>query len=79
VNVRHDSPGRSGTAFEERQTLMDEDTLPPFDLPAVVRKKVTAAFVGGRITSDAGAMLLAQPERLLPSPIGLPGDLRRPR
>jgi DDE family transposase len=62
--VRHDSPGRSGTAFKERQTLMDEDIPLPFDLPAVARK-VSAAFDGGRITSDGGVMLFAQAERRL--------------
>jgi hypothetical protein len=38
----------------------DENTPLPFDLPAVARKKVSAAFLGGRITSDGGVMLLAQ-------------------
>src|SRR5438477_13101827 len=47
------------------QTLMDEDIPLPFDLPAVARKKVSAAFDGGRITSDGGVMLLAQAERRL--------------
>ena len=41
---------------------MDEDIPLSFDLPAVARKKVSAAFDGGRITSDGGAMLLAQAE-----------------
>jgi hypothetical protein len=44
---------------------MDEDIPLPFDLPAVARKKVSAAFDGGRITSDGGVMLLAQAERRL--------------
>jgi hypothetical protein len=44
---------------------MDEDIPLPFDLPAVPRKKVSAAFDGGRITSDGGVMLLAQAERRL--------------
>ena len=51
--------------IEERQTVMDEDIPLPFDLPAVARKKVSAAFDGGRITSDGGVMLLAQAERRL--------------
>ena len=42
---------------------MSEDTFLPFDFPAVARKKVTAAFDGGRITSDGGVMLLAAAER----------------
>jgi hypothetical protein len=45
--------------------LMGEDIRLPFDLPAVARKKVSAAFDGGRITSDGGVMLLAQAERRL--------------
>jgi hypothetical protein len=44
---------------------MDEDIPLSFDLPAVARKKVSAAFDGGRITSDGGVMLLAQAERRL--------------
>jgi len=42
---------------------MDEDIPLPFDLPAVARKKESAAFDGGRITSDGDVMLLAQDER----------------
>ena len=38
---------------------MLEDNLLPFSFPSVERKKVTAAFDGGRITSDGGVMLLA--------------------
>jgi hypothetical protein len=44
---------------------MNENILLPFDLPAVARKKVSAAFDGGRIASDGGVMLLAQAERRL--------------
>ena len=44
---------------------MSEDTLLPFHFPAVGRKKVTAAFDGGRLTSDGGVMLLAVAERRL--------------
>ena len=42
---------------------MTEDTLLAFDFPAVGRKKVVAAFDGGRLTSDGGVMLLAAVER----------------
>jgi hypothetical protein len=42
--------------IDERQTVMDEDIPLPFDLPAVARKKVSAAFDGGRITSDGGVI-----------------------
>ena len=44
---------------------MSEDTLLAFDFPAVQRKKVVAAFAGGRLTSDGGVMLLAAAERRL--------------
>jgi hypothetical protein len=44
---------------------MDNDTDLPFDLPSVSRKKVTAAFDGGRISSDGGAMLLAAADKRL--------------
>ena len=42
---------------------MHDDTIEPFWFPAVGRKKVTAAFDGGRLTSDGGVMLLAAAER----------------
>ena len=38
---------------------------PPFGFPAVERKKVVAAFDGGRITSNGGVMLLGAVERQL--------------
>src|SRR3954466_2271195 len=44
---------------------MLNDNLLPFSFPAVERKKVTAAFDGGRITSDGGVMLLAAVEKEL--------------
>ena len=50
---------------------MTEDTLVPFDLPAVQRKKVTADFAGGSISSDGGLVLLREAERRL----GLAGAL----
>ena len=42
---------------------MRDATLEPFSFPAVGRKKLTAAFDGGRLTSDSGVMLLAAAER----------------
>ena len=42
---------------------MLQDTLLPFSFPAVGRKKVSAAFDGGRMTSDGGVMLLGAVER----------------
>jgi hypothetical protein len=44
---------------------MTDDTILPFSFPAVQAKKVTAAFDGGRLTSDGGVMLLAMAERRL--------------
>ena len=44
---------------------MNEDIPLPLDLPAVVRKKFSAAFDGGRMTSDGGVMLIAQAEQRL--------------
>jgi hypothetical protein len=42
---------------------MINNTVLPFSFPAVARKKVTAAFDGGRLTSDGGVMLLALADR----------------
>ena len=44
---------------------MMEHTLLPFSLPSVQRKKVTAAFDGGRITSDGGVLLLSVLEKAI--------------
>jgi hypothetical protein len=33
---------------------MTDDRLLPFALPSVQRKKITAAFDGGRLSSDGG-------------------------
>ena len=40
-----------------------DDSVTVFGFPAVRRKKVSAAFDGGRLTSDGGVLLLAQAER----------------
>ena len=52
---------------------MTDDTSLPFSFPAVHAKKVTAAFDGGRLTSNGGVMLLAMAERRL----GLADNLAR--
>ena len=44
---------------------MPDDTVLPFDFPAIGRKKLTAAFDGGRLTSDGGVLLLGVIERRL--------------
>jgi hypothetical protein len=42
---------------------MPETTTETFGFPAIWRKKVTAAFDGGRVTSNGGVLLLAAVER----------------
>ena len=42
---------------------MTDDSSISFTLPAVRAKKITAAFDGGRLSSDSGVMLLALAER----------------
>jgi hypothetical protein len=44
---------------------MIDDTTAAVSLPAVEAKKITAAFDGGRITSDGGVLLLSLAERRL--------------
>jgi len=44
---------------------MTDVTIPLFSFPAVEGKKVTAAFDGGRLSSDGGVMLLSMAERRL--------------
>src|SRR2546428_12165590 len=38
--------------------VMSEDTVLPFDLPSVARKKVSVGFDGGQLSSGAGGLLL---------------------
>jgi hypothetical protein len=42
------------------ELAMSDDNLLPFSLPAVQRKKITAAFDGGRIISNAASWLARQ-------------------
>ena len=44
---------------------MEEDTLLPFAFPAVARKKVSAAFDGGMLSSDGGVLVLRNIEKQL--------------
>ena len=55
---------------------MTEDTPLPFDLPAASRKKVTADFAGGSISSDGGLVLLRGAERRLGLAERLAGCIR---
>jgi hypothetical protein len=44
---------------------VDDDTLLPFSLPNICKKKVTAAFDGGQVSSDGGVFLLAAADKRL--------------
>lgn len=57
---------------------MTDDTANPFRFPAVRSRKVTAAFDGGRLTSDGGVLLLAQAERAMGICGGVCGRGRNP-
>ncbi len=52
TNVRH--------LIEPATPAMSDPTCVPFAFPSVGGKKLTAAFDGGRLTSDGGVLLLAQ-------------------
>ena len=52
-------------AFAPATSAMTDDAVPLFSSPAVASKKVTAAFDGGRMSSDGGVMLLSLAERRL--------------
>ena len=58
---------------------MEEDTLLPFAFPAVARKKVTASFDGGMLSSDAGVLLLRNIEKKLGIARRLSGCLKDKR
>src|SRR6266545_6723580 len=45
--------------------VMSDDTVLPFDLPSVARKKVSVGFDGGQLSSDAGVLLLRGAEKKL--------------
>jgi DDE family transposase len=58
---------------------MDDVIQLGFSFPAVGRKKVTAAFDGGLITSDGGVMLLSQADRNLKLSQRLASNIEDPR
>jgi hypothetical protein len=58
---------------------MNDDSQVSFPFPAVARKKITAAFDGGRMTSDGGVMLLAAAEAKLGLAERLAGGIADPR
>ena len=55
---------------------MEQNTLLPFELPAVARKKVSVAFDGGMLSSNGGALLLRGVERRLALATRLAGCMR---
>ena len=55
---------------------MHDDSLLPFELPAVRRKKLSLAFDGGRLSSDGGVLLLREVEHRLGIAERLAGCLR---
>jgi Transposase DDE domain group 1 len=58
-------PKQHARSDQGAHTTTDDDTALLFELPAVARKKVTAAFDGGRLSSDGGVLLLRGVERRL--------------
>ena len=59
----------------------DDDTLLPFLLPNICKKKVTGAFDGGQVSSDGGVFLLAAADKrlgLIDTLAGLFPDARDP-
>jgi len=58
---------------------MSNDTILPFGFPAVGRKKLVAAFDGGRITTDGGVLLLGMVERQLGIAVKLAELIADPR
>ena len=53
------------TPYAPAASAMTDDAIRRFAFPAVQGKKVTAAFDGGRMSSDGGVMLLSMAERRL--------------
>ncbi len=58
---------------------MTDDSLLPFDLPAVAGRKLTVDFDGGRLSSDAGLLLLREADRRLGVCERIAGAMRDPR
>jgi hypothetical protein len=58
---------------------MNDDSVLPFDLPAIERKKVSVGFDGGMLSSDGGVLLLREVERGLGIAARLAGCIRERR
>jgi hypothetical protein len=67
------------THMHRATPAMSDDTILPFGFPVVGRKKLVAAFDGGRITSDGGVLLLGAVERRLGIAAKLAGLIADPR
>src|SRR5271165_5290601 len=65
MNWHHDPPVPLLAASHAMSAPFGSPDVPLFSFPTVHRKKVVAAFDGGRITSDGGVILLAAVERKL--------------
>src|SRR5208283_2299976 len=65
MNWHHDPPVPLLAASHAMSAPFGSPDVPLFSFPTVHRKKVVAAFDGGRITSDGGVMLLGAVERQL--------------
>src|SRR5438045_1169935 len=55
---------------------MSEDSLLPFELPSVARKKVSVGFDGGQLSSDAGVLVLRGVEKKLGLAVRLASCIR---
>jgi Transposase DDE domain group 1 len=55
---------------------MSEDTLLPFYLPSVARKKLSVGFDGGQLSSDAGVLVLRSVEKKLGLAVRLASCIR---
>lgn len=76
VSGRNSFPSGFLPKQRKRHAAMTEDALSPFDLPAVSRKKVTADFAGGSISSDGRLLLLRGAECRRGRSTALPAMLR---
>jgi hypothetical protein len=55
----------------------DNDILLPFSLPNICRRRVTAAFDGGQVSSGGGVFFWPRPTSALPDRHAGQGDLGR--
>lgn len=77
IQIDDRCPAHCHRGNESAKPARSEDTLPPFDLPAVRRKKVTADFKDGLISLDGGLLLLRAVKRRLGLAEGLANCIRK--